>query len=267
MAVKKGNEDKGKGNSKFAPEVENTETHTNKSESAETKTESDKPTGENITTEFIEQFKTMKAQLDKLTAENVELSKKTKEEIEENSLLDDYLDEPAVFFAYTNRYSVYSYKRLNKETLPPSGGIRFKPLLRYNRKNSSNRGAETISISQAVCRSRKEAEYLRKSPEYNIKFFENINDAKSVDVSLAEKMSEANARISAMNDYQVIERAKAEKINMSDDILYLRKELINKMAKEALSIDKSRRTQTIKELAQSTPKNRVLTNAENTDTY
>lgn len=268
MAVSKSKDVKSKGNNEKASKSEVAAEQTNKSESAGTKTESDKLlASENITSEFIEQFKTMKAQLDKLTSENIELSKKSKEDIEEDSLIEDYLEVPAVFFAFTYKYSVYSYKRMNKEMLPPNGGIRFKTMLRYNKKNSSNRGVETISISQAVCRSKKEAEYLRRSPEYNIKFFENINDAKSVDVSLAEKMSEANSRISSMNDYQVIERAKAEGINMSDDILYLRKELVSRMAKVALTADKKRKTQTIKELAQTTPEARTLANAENTDTY
>ena len=80
-------------------------------------------------------------------------------------------------------------------------------------------------------------------------------------------MSEANSRISSMNDYQVIERAKAEGINMSDDILYLRKELVGRMAKVALTADKNRRTQTIKELAQTTPENRTLADAPPTNTY
>ena len=267
MAITKGSEGKDKGNNKSAAKAESETVETNKSESAEPKTESDKAAGENITPDLIAQFEAMQMQLNKLTKENIELSKKTEDDIIEDSLLEDYLNDPAVFFAFTYKYGVYSYKRMNKEMIPPNGAIRFKTLLRYNKKNSSNRGAETISISQAVCRSRREAEFLRRSPEYGIKFFEDINDVKSVDVSLAEKMSEANSRINSMNDYQVIERAKAEGIAMSNDIIYLRKTLVEKLAKAALTKEEDRRIKTVKDLAKSTPESKTLASAEQTNTY
>ena len=74
MAVSKSKDVEGKGNIEKTSKSEVTAEQTPKSKSAGTKTEFDKLPSENITTEFIEQFKAMKAQLDKLTQENIDLS-------------------------------------------------------------------------------------------------------------------------------------------------------------------------------------------------
>lgn len=150
---------------------------------------------------------------------------------EEIKAADDYLDVPAVFFSFSFEYSCHADVRNGKESLPPLGQfVKFKKLYRYNRKGAAGRGVETISVSQATIRSKSTAEWLRKHTLFGIKFFENINDVKSVDVTLAEKMAESSARVSSMSDLQVIERSRAEGIPTNADLDQLRKELIQKLA-------------------------------------
>ncbi len=153
------------------------------------------------------------------------------EDSDEFDTLADYLEVPAVFFSFSSEYACHADVRNGKESRPPLGDfIKFKKLYRYNRKGAG-RAVETIAVSQAIVRSKKTAEWIRKHTLFGIKFFENINDAKSVDVTLAEKMAEAAGRVSSMSDYQVIERARIENIYVHQDLEKLRKELIQKLAK------------------------------------
>lgn len=161
--------------------------------------------------------------------------------------VDDYLEEPIVFFAFSSHYGCFGDKRYNKETLPPRGEpIIFDKLYRYKRRSKTGRGVEVVSISQAVVRSKMDLDYLRNHSLYGIKFFENINKAKNVNITLAEKMAEMNAVTANMGDHQVIERAKREGININTpDMVYLRQLLTKKLAEDAM---KNEKNQVIKKL-------------------
>lgn len=155
--------------------------------------------------------------------------------------VEDYLEVPAVFFSFSFWYGIYSDKRYNREVLPPrKEPIIFKQLYRWKKKSSS-RGVEVVSISQATVRSKSTAEWLRNHSLFNIKFFENIQTAQNVNVTLAEKMAEMNGMISSLNDHQVIERAQREGMPIvHSDVQTLRKELIQKLAEHALKEEKRR---------------------------
>lgn len=162
------------------------------------------------------------------------------EELDIENPVDDYLEEPIVFFSFSSHYSIFSDKRYNREVLPPRGEpVVFEKLYRYKRRSKLGRGIEVVSVSQVVVHSKSTVEWLRNHSLYGIKFFENINKAKNVNVTLAEKMAEMNAVVTNMNDMQVIERAKRENIDISNpDLHYIRQMLTRKMAEDAMKNEK-----------------------------
>jgi hypothetical protein len=160
------------------------------------------------------------------------------EEDEEYDLLEDYLEVPAVFFCFSQEFNVHADVRQGRESLPPLGFVKFKPLYRYHRKNS--RGVDVIAVSQCIIRSKAQSDWLRRHTRFGIKFFENIDDVKSVNTVLAEKMSEYSGMVSRMSDHQVIQRAQQITLPVHSDIEQLRKELIQKLAEKDILASKKK---------------------------
>lgn len=158
----------------------------------------------------------------------------------EENPADDYLDTPATFFSYSSKFAVYGDKRYGKIVDTPNGkGIQFESHYRFNKK-TGGRGTETVSISRAVIRSKKEAEWLRSHTQFGIKFFESIKTAVDADVFLAEKMVQVSNMVMNLGDMQVVQRAKQEGIEIIDpDISNVRQQLIKKIATNQIDREKS----------------------------
>lgn len=155
---------------------------------------------------------------------------------------EDYLDSPAVFFAFSCWYGVYGDKRYGREVTPPRNQpIIFEKLYRYSKK-TGGRTAEMVSVSQATIRSSSMADWLRSHSLFGIKFFEDMGKAQNVNITLAEKMSEMNNVVNRLNDHAVIERCTREGITVATgDLMELRKVLTRKLAEEALKNEKHQR--------------------------
>lgn len=172
--------------------------------------------------------------------DEIKNSKKSPEQSDAYNTIDDYLEYPAVFFSFSSEYAIHADIRNGRESLPPLNDfIKFKRLYRYSRKGAG-RAVETVAVSQATVRSKTTADWLRNHTLFGIKFFENINDVNSIDVTFAEKMAEAASRVSSMSDMQVIERSRNEDIPTHTDLDKLRKELIQKLAKKDIQRVKKR---------------------------
>jgi hypothetical protein len=196
---------------------------------------------EGMPKEYLEVLKDLQEQVADLKSNQAAVSEALIEEGYENPV-DDYLEEPAVFFAFSSRYGIYGDKRYNKEVLPPRGeAIRFEKLYRYKKSSGSGaRGNTVISVSQAVVRSKATAEWLREHSLFGIKVFEDAGKAQNVNVTLAEKMAEMNAVVTTMSDHDVIQRATREDVPISSgDIGLLRKQLVRKLAEGALKNEKN----------------------------
>ena len=152
---------------------------------------------------------------------------------------EDYLEKPAVFFSFNVWYGIYGDKRYGREVLPPRGEkIEFKKLYRYA-KRTGGKTSETISVSQTTIRSRSVAQWVREHTKFDIKFFEDLGTAQSINVTLATKMNDMSNVISSLSDHAVLERCKREQINVdTGDLGILRKHLIRKMAEDALKNEK-----------------------------
>lgn len=148
-------------------------------------------------------------------------------------LEDDWLENPAVFFAFSLNFSIHGDKKRGMETEPPQGAIEFKPLIRTKRKGQ--RGTQVVSVSSVKVHSKEVADYLRGHSQYGIAFYENMDSVMNVDSTWAQKMVEAQQSIGRLSDLQVIARAKQEGIAVGQSPEAMRKQLIEKIAKRQIA--------------------------------
>jgi len=145
---------------------------------------------------------------------------------------DDWLDQPVVFFAYSFNFSIHGDKKRGELTTPPHGAVKFKPLIRTKRKKGKQ--TEVVSVSSVKVQSKAEVDYLRNHSQYNIAFYENMESALNIDSMWAQKMIEAQQSISRLSDMQMIQRAKAEGIAITDKPEAMRRQLVELTAKRAI---------------------------------
>ena len=162
---------------------------------------------------------------------------KDKEALDEDldyvqSLQDDWLENPVVFFAFSYQFSIHSDMRRGIEEIPPHGAIRFKPVIRTKRKKGKE--TQVISVSSVIVHSKEVVDYLRSHTQYGILFFENVESAMNVDATWAQKMVEAQTSISRLSDVQVISRAQQEGLAVTQSPEDMRRQLVEKMAKRSI---------------------------------
>jgi len=167
------------------------------------------------------------------------------EEGEDAEWVDDWLDVPAVYFCFSSWKGLYSEKRKGRISEPPNGPIKFESLYRYKRRHGNT--WKVTSVSQYTCRSKAEVEWLENHSEFGFGFFANIEDAKGVDASFAQKQLEQHQVVSRMGDHAVIERAGAEGLAIkSADVDELRRELTAVLAEKAMKTEKMRTAEGLK---------------------
>ena len=156
----------------------------------------------------------------------------------DNLDMNDVLTEPVTFFAYSYIFGFNGYKKYGQLIENPmKRSIRFHHLYRYSK--GTGRGKEFVSMCVAKIYSKKEAEYVRNSPLYGIRFFEDISKASSVDIGFAQKLSDATHSLSGLNDHQIVQKAIQQyKIAPSTDIEKMRSELIHKIAEDLIQDNK-----------------------------
>jgi hypothetical protein len=162
---------------------------------------------------------------------------KSKAEIEEGAeyiddLEDDWLEVPVVFFAYSFEFSIHGDKKMGKESAPPHGVVKFKPVIRTKRQG--RRGEEVISVSSVKIQSKAVAEYLRNHSQFGIAFFENMDSVLNMNTDWAQRLIEANQSIQRLSDQQIISRCRQEGITIGTDISKMRKTLVEKIAKKSI---------------------------------
>lgn len=177
--------------------------------------------------EMEEKFKN---QIDKLIS-----SSKSNDDYDSDyiaELEDDWLEVPVVFFAFSFNFSIHGDKKRGIETEPPGGPVRFVPLIRTKKKGS--KGVQVVSVSSVKVHSKTLVDYLRGHSQFGVAFYENMESALNIDATWAQKMVEAQQSISRLSDMQVIARAKQEGISISQSPEGMRKQLVEKHAREAI---------------------------------
>lgn len=153
----------------------------------------------------------------------------------------DYLSEPVLFFCFKDKYSIYCDTKRHGNVDPPNGPVKFQALYRYKKK--FQKGEKAITISQYASYSKKEVEWLKQHENFDVMFFENIDETYGKNAMLADAMTSISHTVNSMSDIDVINRCKSEGIAISsDNPSKLRKLLIGKLAESELAADKQRKT-------------------------
>lgn len=210
----------------FEVEVEDTETPTKKEESL--------PVSE-VMRMIDEINRKNEERMKKLEDKIKNTSKKVEDSTYIDDITDDYLEFPVIFFAYENSKFIHGDYRNGREVVAPDGKIKFETIIRQKRKDRSG-GEQVISVSSAKIQSKRQVEFLRNHTHYGITFYEHIDSAKNVDAIWASKLIEANASLARLSDAQIIEKCKRDGVKISSNLTEMRKALLEKIAKEQLSL-------------------------------
>lgn len=167
------------------------------------------------------------------------------EEGDEYEVTDDWLEQPVVFFCFSSWHGIYSDRRRGRDVLPPNGAIKFESLYRWKKRHGNT--WKVISVSQFTSRSAEEVQWLENHSGFGFGFFKDIEDAKNINATFAQKQLEQHGIVSRMSDHAVIERAGGEGIAIkSADIDSLRRELTEILATKSIKSEKSRTEQSLK---------------------
>lgn len=167
-------------------------------------------------------------------------------ELDEDAL-DDYLDVPVAFFAYTSQCSLHSYKVKGKMLLPPNGAIRFVPSIRYTSGTGFN--AKVHAICEHKSQSKREVKYMEGSPDFGVKFYKTITEAKNYNHAYADILSKESTRVAQLSDQMVIAAIKGDpRLTVKTDIAGMRTELIQTRADDTMKSIKDRENQDTKKM-------------------
>lgn len=189
----------------------------------------------------------MDARMKKLLDENSKAVRKSEIAIENKSftaqLLDDYLEVPVVFFAYSSDFFIGGDFRNGREILPPSrdekvegktGIIRFEQVVRQIRRTERS-SAKVICISAYKCHSKAEAEFLENHSLFGVRFFKEMDTTKTIDSKWATKLTEANNALAKLDDHGIIQKCADYGIPRSTNVQEMRRKLINMMAQSLIA--------------------------------
>lgn len=231
----------------------------------ETKTEEGDP--QMVSVGVVKELMIKIDQLEKRQQDNFQLiidKKKPGEAYTPGELpVEDYLDEPVIFFAFASYFAIYGDKRMNKMISTPYGTkIGFKKAFRWTKRSKTGRGTDVVTISQAVVRSKREVEWLRSHSKYQITFFESMKKAQDTDPSYAQELADASGVVSGMGDMQVIERAKLEKLDVIEDMDALRKEVTKVIADKNIKVKRTNRDKEVQRMHNTETVDNVAARAE-----
>ena len=156
---------------------------------------------------------------------------------------DDYLDKSVIFFCYSHSHICMGDKRFGQSVKTPyDTPIRFKHLMRYKKPGTSRYNDETITMSSISIRSKKEATWMKNHTLFGIKYFEDIQAAKDVSKTFSDKLVETSMHLNTMSEFEVIERAKSEGLEITTDIDDVRRRLVYKITEKQMQGSVENRT-------------------------
>lgn len=207
--------------------------------------------------QFMDTIKTQQEQIDALNSQMKERINssgvRVKGQITDNVDLlspdsysnDDVLDEPKIYFTYSNGKTLYSYTNVRTRRVVdlPYGverPIKFKKIYAYRKTDRTSKGDKVHTVARYVTYSKKEDEFLRNHPYFNISIFESMGDAEAIDSSFATILESVRMQVSKMSNHNVLDRARNLGIAIQEDPSEMRKSLIHKLAENQMEVSKKR---------------------------
>ena len=146
----------------------------------------------------------------------------------------DYLDKVVRFVSIGKGWVISSYFIKGQEILAPyNKPLYFKPgfLEHQNTKD----GKRPIPFCVFETQSKKEVEFLKKSPWYNTKIFSEIDKAVKLDLDQSFKLEQATAQVMRMSEEQLFAQANVLGISLHEGTDKIRTHLITLKVQEMYS--------------------------------
>jgi len=152
---------------------------------------------------------------------------------------DDVLEDPKIYFTYSNGKTLYSYTDVKTRKIIdlPYGvdrPIRFKKVYSYRKLDRTGKGDKVHTVARYVTYSKKEDEFLRNHPYFNISIFESMGEAEAIDSSFATILESTRTMVNKMSNHNVVDRARNLDLPILEDPSEMRKSLIHKLAKQQM---------------------------------
>jgi hypothetical protein len=148
--------------------------------------------------------------------------------------LDDLLEEKDwVTFAVHKIYDVIvGDKRHGKQIRVPYEPIKF--LIQASKIVKNGKSSSITNFATYTCKSKIELDWLRNHSQYNIRFFDSINGAASVEAKEATVLSKNMNLLNSMNQHQIFKYAKDHDVAVTSDLNIMKAELATKLTKKEL---------------------------------
>lgn len=142
------------------------------------------------------------------------------------------------FYAHKTGYVVVDDKR---NGLPVQTPFKNVIVFKYQatRKLGTGKDVQLFSYANYVCKSRKEAQWLRDHSMYGTMFFSRADTALNVDGRKAIKLAKFMTNMANLDQYALFNMAKQHGVEPGTDVQELRARLANKFAEKAMDEEKA----------------------------
>lgn len=167
---------------------------------------------------------------------------------EEDIPTDDYDEQGVLFCAPFTGYAISDDRRHGHRIVLPYN----KPFIIFEhdgiRKVPNGKHTILMNMCKYLCKSKKEAEWLRKYTFFNTHIYESTKGVANFDVLKAQKLSTIMTHVSNWQMPQLIQGCKEHNIPISEDVQVMRTTLAMKMADVALDADNQSTARRLTEL-------------------
>lgn len=143
--------------------------------------------------------------------------------------VDDYLDKGIMFFSPCGGTCIVDDRRKGQRVLLPYG----KKVIWFGQAVATHiqRGKDMhlIVLSNYLCKSKKEAEWIRNHSLFGTKFFESIEQTVSKDVVKMQKLSRVMTDVQQYSPHELLGHAKSYKVPIGEDFNAIRAGLAQAM--------------------------------------
>jgi hypothetical protein len=123
-------------------------------------------------------------------------------------------------------------KRHGKQIRVPYEPIKF--LIQASKIVKNGKASTITNFATYTCKSKKELEWLKNHTQYNIRFFDSINGAASVEAKEATVLAKNMNLLNSFDQHQIFKYAKDHGVAVTSDLNIMKAELATKLTKKEL---------------------------------
>jgi hypothetical protein len=148
--------------------------------------------------------------------------------------LEDTLEVPAIFFAHNATTAIYDDSRKGSTTQIPYGRVKFEKWYRVHDTSGNSGKGVTTTMCVATVFSKSQAEYIRNHSLFGIKFFENIQEVRSISKDYNDRLVEAYNQVNRLTEHQLLQKLLEYDIRQTTmELVVEKRKLAIKMAEQA----------------------------------